>query len=72
MDASRDALLKLDAYEEHYRIPSPHQGLQLFLRRLTGAPGCATHLMHFEESRQALHRESVTFLLGDDVAPTPL
>jgi pimeloyl-ACP methyl ester carboxylesterase len=31
----------------------------------------ATHLMHFEAMRLALWRESVTFLLGDDVAPAP-
>jgi len=30
-----------------------------------------THLMHLEKMRPALWRESVTFLLGDDVAPLP-
>ncbi len=44
MDTSRDTIPKLDAREEHYRIPSPHEGLRLFLRRLfprrlAGAPG---------------------------------
>lgn len=34
--------------------------------------GRATHLMHLEAMRPALWRESVTFLLGDDVAPVPL
>jgi hypothetical protein len=28
-----------------------------------------THLMHLESMRLALWRESVNFLLGDDVAP---
>lgn len=36
MDAH--ALPKLDPQEEHYRIPSPHAGLWLFLRRLPGSP----------------------------------
>jgi pimeloyl-ACP methyl ester carboxylesterase len=32
--------------------------------------GRATHLMHLETMRAALWRESITFLLGDDVAST--
>lgn len=31
-----------------------------------------THLMHLETMRRALWRESVSFLLGDDVAPLPV
>jgi pimeloyl-ACP methyl ester carboxylesterase len=34
--------------------------------------GRGTHLMHLETMRLALWRESVTFLLGDDVAPVPI
>ena len=34
--------------------------------------GRGTHLMHLEVMRLALWRESVTFLLGGDVAPAPL
>ena len=34
--------------------------------------GRATHLMHLETMRAALWRESVTFLLGDDVAANPV
>jgi hypothetical protein len=30
--------------------------------------GRGTHLMHLEAMRYALYRESVTFLLGNDVA----
>ena len=33
--------------------------------------GRGTHLMHLEAARPALWRESVAFLLGDDVAPMP-
>ena len=33
--------------------------------------GRATHLMHLEAMRAALWRESITFLLGDDVAGVP-
>jgi pimeloyl-ACP methyl ester carboxylesterase len=33
--------------------------------------GRATHLMHLETMRWALWRESIAFLLGDDVAPVP-
>lgn len=33
--------------------------------------GRGTHLMHLETMRRALWRESVTFLLGDDVAAVP-
>jgi pimeloyl-ACP methyl ester carboxylesterase len=33
--------------------------------------GRGTHLMHLERMRLALWRESVAFLLGDDVAPVP-
>jgi len=32
----------------------------------------ATHLMHLETMRAALWRESITFLLGDDVASVPV
>ncbi|MBW8852899.1 MAG: alpha/beta fold hydrolase, partial [Bradyrhizobium sp.] len=31
----------------------------------------STHLMHLEMMRQALWRESIAFLLGEDVAPVP-
>ena len=31
----------------------------------------ATHLMHLERMRCALHRESIAFLQGDDQAPMP-
>jgi hypothetical protein len=34
--------------------------------------GRGTHLMHLEAMRPALWRESVAFLLGDDVAPVPV
>jgi hypothetical protein len=34
--------------------------------------GRGTHLMHLEAMRLALWRESVTFLLGADVAAIPL
>ena len=33
--------------------------------------GRGTHLMHLESMRWALWRESVAFLLGEDVAPVP-
>ena len=33
--------------------------------------GRGTHLMHLEAMRPALWRESVNFLLGDDVSPVP-
>ena len=33
--------------------------------------GRATHLMHLERMRWALHRESIAFLQGDDAAPMP-
>ena len=33
--------------------------------------GRATHLMHLETMREALWRESIAFLIGDDVAPIP-
>ncbi len=39
MDIRRNPLPKLDPREEHYRIPGPREGLQLFLRRLAGSPG---------------------------------
>jgi pimeloyl-ACP methyl ester carboxylesterase len=33
--------------------------------------GRATHLMHLERMRGALHRESIAFLAGEDEAPMP-
>ena len=32
---------KLDPREEHFRVPSPHPGLSLFLRRMSPATGTA-------------------------------
>lgn len=55
----------LDPREEHFHIPSPRDGLQLFLRYLpaSGLPDGGR--------RPVLYVHRATFLLGDDVAPMP-
>jgi pimeloyl-ACP methyl ester carboxylesterase len=57
----------------------PDADAEWLFRSLTGSPskrdikiGRGTHLMHLEVMRLALWRESITFLLGQDVEPTPL
>ena len=55
MDTSRDALPKLDPQEEHYRIPSPREGLQMFVRRLASASPSGA------ERRPVLYVHGATF-----------
>lgn len=64
MDASRGTVPKLDAQEEHHRIPSPHEGLRLFLRRLPGSqtsdaaprPALYVHGATFPSALSIAHR----------------
>jgi pimeloyl-ACP methyl ester carboxylesterase len=46
MDTIINATARLDPREEHFRIPSPHPGLSLFLRYLPPAKGGDRHVLY--------------------------
>jgi alpha-beta hydrolase superfamily lysophospholipase len=46
MDTIINTTLKLDPREEHFRIPSPHPGLSLFLRHMAPPGGGHRHVLY--------------------------
>lgn len=46
MDTIMDIAPRLDPREEHFRIPSPHPGLSLFLRYMAPQGGGVRHVLY--------------------------
>lgn len=46
MDTIMNTTLRLDPREEHFRVPSPHPGLSLFLRKLAPQTGGDRHVLY--------------------------
>ena len=46
MDSIADIVARLDPREEHFRVPSPHPGLSLFLRYMAPQGGGGRHVLY--------------------------